>query len=278
MKKYLLNLISSAVILTGLMTLFVRCESDATELAQFDVMASRNATTVPPTDVCPCLTSQYPLEPLSPAESSALLYMREEEKLARDVYSALDQKWGTPVFGNISGAEQRHMDAVLCLLNKYGLADPVGSNPAGVFTNPDLQALYNTLSATGAQNLLNAYTTGAKIEDLDIADLLKRLDQVDNADISAVFGELMKGSRNHLRAFVRNMDNLGATYTPVYIAPALFAEITGTPRETGGSICGVACPNPQNPNCNGTGKCDGGKGPGKGNCAGQGPGKGKGKQ
>lgn len=275
MKKLLVNLIRSAVVLTALIALFARCESDATELAQFDAMASRNLGATLTADVCDCLTSQYAVETLSGAEADALMYMREEEKLARDVYTALYQKWNVPVFANISDAEQRHMDAVLCLLNKYGLADPAAGNPAGTFTNKSLQALYNKLYAEGAQSVLKAYLVGASIEDLDIADLLDRMKTADNADITAVFGELMKGSRNHLRAFVRNLGQLGADYTPAYISPTAFEEIISTPRETGGAICGI-CPNQQNAPCKGPGKCQGGNGPGNGTCTGTGPGNGNG--
>ncbi len=48
---------------------------------------------------------------LSQAEIDGLLFTREEEKLARDVYAALDG-YGNP-FVNIRGSEQSHMDAVL---------------------------------------------------------------------------------------------------------------------------------------------------------------------
>ncbi len=61
---------------------------------------------------------------LTAAEEEGLLFMREEEKLARDVYLVLFDKWGLRVFENIAESEQRHMDAVLYLLGKYGLDDP----------------------------------------------------------------------------------------------------------------------------------------------------------
>ena len=63
--------------------------------------------------------------------------MREEEKLARDVYLAMDDLWGLRVFSQISWSEQNHMDAVLAVLDKYGVLDPVGDNPTGVFTDPN---------------------------------------------------------------------------------------------------------------------------------------------
>ena len=79
--------------------------------------------------------------PLDPAEESTLLYMREEEKLARDVYIALDQSWSEPVFENIAESEQRHMDTVLAKLNFFGIDDPVVSDEPGVFTDPAIGEL-----------------------------------------------------------------------------------------------------------------------------------------
>ena len=70
--------------------------------------------------------------------------MREEEKLAHDVYVTLYAQWDLPIFQNISRSEQTHTDAVKTLIDRYGLTDPASSK-VGVFTNPDLQALYNDL-------------------------------------------------------------------------------------------------------------------------------------
>lgn len=280
MKKQMLNLIGSLVIMTGLLLLYTRCESDASEMAEMDAVAlERGGAAGQVQDVCTCLNTQFPVENLSEAEKKALLFMREEEKLARDVYNAMYDQWGVRIFSNIAQAEQRHMDAVLCLLNKYQLTDPAGDKAAGVFQNAQLQTLYNTLLAEGKQSKAAAFTVGAKIEDVDIADLMKLRADMDNADIRAVFDELTRGSRNHLRAFVNNLKVLNLTYTPANITQELFDEIIGTPREKGGAICGT-CPNPNNPNCKNTANCTGKKGnkacPGNGpnrngTCTGKGP-------
>ena len=81
-----------------------------------------------------------PTGELTDYEIEALLFMREEEKLARDVYLAMYEVWGTPIFSNIAGSEQAHMDAVAYLLEAYGLEDPVAGNPNGIFENDELQA------------------------------------------------------------------------------------------------------------------------------------------
>ncbi len=63
---------------------------------------------------------------LSQEEIDDLVYLREEEKLARDVYLHLYNTWGQWIFENIAASEQQHMDAVKTLLDRYGIHDPVG--------------------------------------------------------------------------------------------------------------------------------------------------------
>lgn len=141
--------------------------------------------------------------PLSDAEEADLLFMREEEKLARDVYNALYDLWGLPVFRNIAAAEQTHMNSVLRLLNRYGLPDPVGDNPPGVFTDPALQAMYDDLISQGSASATAALQVGVAIEQADIADLQDALTRADHRDIARVYRNLLRGSQRHLAAFTR---------------------------------------------------------------------------
>ena len=172
---------------------------------------------------------------LSADESAALLYMREEEKLAHDVYQVLSVQWELPIFQNISQSEQTHTEAVKALLDRYGLTDPASSQ-AGVFTNPDLQALYNNLTARGSQSLAEALKVGAAIEEIDILDLESRLAQTDNADIQQVFNNLLNGSYNHLRAYVSTLNTqTGETYQPQYLSTEAYQAIVSVGTETGGN-------------------------------------------
>ncbi len=171
---------------------------------------------------------------LSPEEQADLLHMREEEKLARDVYLTLYEKWQLPVFQNIARSEQTHMDAVAALLPAYGLEDPVAQtgDERGVFTDPDLQALYDQLVEQGSASIVDALTVGATIEDLDIKDLNEALGRTDQEDIRLVYENLKKGSENHMRAFVSNLQSRGADYTPQYISEAEYQAIVGSAVET----------------------------------------------
>jgi hypothetical protein len=171
---------------------------------------------------------------LSLAESAALLYMREEEKLAHDAYVTFYAQWSLPIFQNISQSEQNHTDAIKTLLDRYGLTDPASSE-IGVFTNPDLQTLYSNLIARGSQSLAEALKVGAAIEEIDILDLQTHLAEIDNADIHQVFNNLLNGSYNHLRAFVSTLNTqTGETYLPQYLSTEAYETIINVSMQTGG--------------------------------------------
>lgn len=142
---------------------------------------------------------------LTQAEIDDLYYMREEEKLARDVYRALYDMWGNQVFYNISLSEQKHTDAVLGLIEKHGLTDPA-SELEGVFNDSRLQDLYDLLMDMGDDGVLEALEVGVLIEVTDITDIEEAIKRTDKADILNVYGNLLAGSENHLDAFLRNVD------------------------------------------------------------------------
>ena len=177
--------------------------------------------------------ASLPIESLSAAEQSSLAYMREEEKLAQDVYTAMDTRWGsnTRVFGNIAASESTHSEAVRQLLLRYNLSDPAATTAAGFFQNATLQGLYLQLVTTGNASLVDALKAGAAIEEIDIVDLNTAMQSVDNQDIRLVYGNLLKGSRNHLRSFVGILQNLGVTYAPQYRDPASYATTVGANME-----------------------------------------------
>jgi len=176
---------------------------------------------------------------LSEAEIEDLLFMREEEKLARDVYLTLYDQWGLPLFQNIAGSEQAHTDAIKALLDRYGVDDPVGANEVGVFTNTDLQDLYDELIDLGGQSMGDALLVGIAIEEIDILDLLEALAHTDNADIIRVYENLLSGSENHLRAFVSTLERqTGEIYVPQYLSQEAFDAIINSSSTNGGGYGG----------------------------------------
>lgn len=171
------------------------------------------------------MATLMPKKELDEREASGLTKMREEEKLARDVYQTLYEKWGLIIFKNISESEQRHMDAVKSLLNKYEMKDPVEKDERGAFTSSEMQSLYEQLVSQGMQSMEDALKVGATIEDLDIADLDELIASTDNEDLKAVYENLRRGSENHLRAFTAWLERLGIEYKPKYISDEEYRRI-----------------------------------------------------
>src|SRR5210317_1254257 len=90
---------------------------------------------------------------LTNAEREGIILMREEEKLAHDVYQFLYEKWGLNIFSNILGAETRHFNAMGYLIKSFEIKDPAFTKP-GKFRNKELQSLYDSLTTQGIKSLV----------------------------------------------------------------------------------------------------------------------------
>ena len=169
--------------------------------------------------------ANLPSGDLSAEEKDGLLYMAEEEKLAGDVYQALDDKWNLRVFDNIEKAERTHESAIKVLLNRYSLSDP--AKGIGEFSNDTLQELYSDLVGRGSTSIKDALKVGAAIEEIDIIDLEERSAETEREDILLVYANLRQGSENHLRAFVNNLQRQGYEYSPEYLSREEYDRIIG---------------------------------------------------
>lgn len=179
------------------------------------------------------LLSGIELSDLDTDEREGILLMREEEKLARDVYTYLYEKWNLPVFRNIAASEQTHMESMGLLIERYDLDDPVATDVAGKYRSSEMQELYDQLTAEGSRSLIDALKVGAMVEDLDIADLNRLIEGSDNDDLRIVYQNLVKGSRNHLRSFTSQLQRNGAVYEAEYIDDALYSKILQSRNEAG---------------------------------------------
>ena len=162
-------------------------------------------------------------------EQTHLVFMREEEKLARDVYIVLSTLYpDSPVFGNIDDSEQRHTDAVKEKLLQYNVEDPNTNDNVGVFTGAEygwyFTEKYEELVARGQLSEFDALYVGAFIEELDMLDInqcpkvivenkqeiadVSQCGKVytDNPDIQRLYDNLLEGSENHLAAYVRRIE------------------------------------------------------------------------
>ncbi len=151
---------------------------------------------------------------LTSEEKYWLTYLREEEKLARDVYITMYNLWGVQIFNNIQVSEQRHMDSIKNLLVKYGIPNPAEGNDIGKFNNETLQELYHQLIKQGSNSMVEALKVGVYIEETDIEDLNSGIASAIHRDIKNVYTNLLQGSLNHLKAFVSNLATQGIIYEP----------------------------------------------------------------
>ena len=136
---------------------------------------------------------------LTDKEIAQLMHMREEEKLARDVYNKFSELYNMQIFINIGASEQRHMDAVLNLIVGYGLTDPIAGKGPGEFTDA-FQSLYDELIAKGT-SLNEALKVGVEIEELDIADLEEAIESTEVETLKKVYNNLLAASKKHQNAF-----------------------------------------------------------------------------
>jgi len=167
---------------------------------------------------------------LTQAEKDDLAFLREEEKLARDVYLFSYDKYGEDIFNSISQSEQKHMDKVLSLLRKYKLADPAHAE-RGVFSNSVLQGLYNDLITQADSSLIEALKAGATIEDLDIKDIDLNMSRTDKEDIQNVYIKLGCGSNNHMRGFSDKLNENEVAYLPQFISIEKYTTIINSENE-----------------------------------------------
>ena len=177
--------------------------------------------------------NDLPKSDLADSVKDGLVFMREEEKLARDVYLYFYQEYNLRVFSNIANAESTHMNAIKLLLDKYELEDPVVDDAMGKFQNQELTDLYVSLTNSGDTGLLEALKVGATIEDLDIRDLMKYSESIESEDVLLVYNNLTRGSRNHMRAYYRQITRNGGTYEPQFISQELFDSIINSAQERG---------------------------------------------
>ncbi len=170
--------------------------------------------------------------PLSTVEAADLVFMRQEEKMARDIYLQFGDLWNIATFDNIAASEQRHMDAMLGLLQTYQLPDPVVGLTIGEFQNPSLQQLHDDLLALGGASALSALQVGGLIEEVDMRDIVAAIERSQHADIDRAYDNLLCGSRNHLRAFAGQIElGTGQPYVAQSLPQAEVDAILATDQE-----------------------------------------------
>lgn len=194
---------------------FTACSESATDIVNEEILATEDEKSSEIVellgDSCDFSTT------LSQAEIDGILLMREEEKLAHDVYTTFFEAYGMPVFNNISKSESAHTSAILHLINGFGLDDSYVEG-VGNYSNEAFVGLYTQLTEQGSASLVEALKVGAFIEEYDIADLKELIDATENETIKRVYGNLLRGSTFHLKAFTAILSRMGESYSPTIIS------------------------------------------------------------
>lgn len=249
-----------AALIIGGLSVFTSCQEDGTDEVSPQqtgwLAVSKEGYTNINTS---CMQDSFVSDPdgLSEEETEGIKLMREEEKLAGDLYAKLYELHSLRIFYNISSSEQTHFEAVGTLIDYFGIDDPASSE-SGEYNNPELQALYDSLYTAGSESLVSGLQVGAAVEEIDILDLEELIEQTNNEDIILVFDNFLRGSRNHLRAFNRQLERNGVDYSPRYLEKDAFEAIVNSEMERGGSgdCVGNGTGN-RNRNGNGNAKGDG---------------------
>lgn len=138
----------------------------------------------------------------STSDAATLAFNREEERMARDLYQALAEKYdGAAPFAMITQSEQAHWTRIGDLLIAHGISDPSAGLAAGTYADPAIQSLYDGWLARGLTSLDEAYQVGIELEQRDIADLTTAVGSTTLADARQVLTALRVASERHLAAF-----------------------------------------------------------------------------
>lgn len=222
----------------GILTIgLISCEkSDLPQeeilIAELDVISvsADGTTSFITTNLCPVFDSTVEL---TANEIEFLYAVREDEKLARDVYTYFFDKFELSPFSRIAKAEANHIAAVERLFYFYSITYPA-VGPAGEFKDGVRKAYYDNLIEKGV-TALEAYKATAYLEEKDVADYTKVLETIQNPNVKMVIENLLKGSVNHLKASVRQIYALDGTYTPAFLTQQRFDEIISSNNFTNGN-------------------------------------------
>lgn len=203
------------MILSGVVFSFYNCEKENNQPTENDLTKTLDSTGV------------YELTDI---EKEDLIHLREEEKLARDVYLYAYEKYNLNVSKNISNSEQTHMDQVLEILTNNNIED-LANKEIGVFNIGELQVLYNQLITKVDSSELHALIVGATIEDLDIKDIDEFIERATNEEVINMYEGLKCGSRNHMRSYYSQITAAGSSYSPSFISQEDFESIINSDKE-----------------------------------------------
>ena len=189
------------------------------------------------------------VQALNSVERADLVFMRQEEKLARDIYLQSGERYAIPPFDNIAASEQRHMDSMLQLLQRYGVADPIAGFPIGQFADSSLQALHDNLRALGSGDSATALslastaptdttlltdavlakTTAGKLTDISVPDVAGQATSVtatyslNGKPVTATFAVTNVGGQYRMAQVAAEVELAAMADVPLTVPPEVNA-------------------------------------------------------
>ena len=173
--------------------------------------------------------NSYPMSTLTEGMKYSLAYMWHEEKVAKDIYLALNGVHANAKMKQIAdNGEATHISMVQSLVEKYDLnvtnletgheyevaytQEDLDALAPGEFAIAELQTLYDTLYSEGTVSAEAALKVGCKVEVTDINDLTLYIYHAAGAeDLEDIFDYLRSGSYKHYWAFDGELKTLGVS-------------------------------------------------------------------
>ncbi len=165
---------------------------------------------------------------ITETEAGDLQLLREEEKLARDLFRDWSDR--SELFGAVAHSKQLHFEIVGALLQRHQVTDRTLGGE-GLYVFPQLQTLHQELLARGGSTELEALAAGAELHERDLVGLEEAAGRSQLEDVRASLAEIQRGARNHLRGCVEELALQGVDYAPRLLSPEAFAAIINSPRE-----------------------------------------------
>jgi len=189
---------------------------------------SDGATTFALAGVTPAFDSTADLT----ADEIEFIYaVREDEKVARDLYFSFFGTFGLKPFENIGKAEDNHIKATEKLFDYYEIDYPALSEN-GKFENAIRQKLFDSLLLKGTPEL-EAFKVMAMLEESNIVEYGEVLKTIANPNIKIVIENLARASANHFKAAIRQITALGGTYTPALMTQEQYRAVIAIGFEKG---------------------------------------------
>ena len=104
------------------------------------------------------------------------------------------------------------------MFQKHINPDPSINNNVNGLVKQGLVSLFDNLLTQGKLSALEALYVGAVIEEVDMLDLQQAIGTADNDHIRHMYENLLSGSRNHLRTYIKQIEEQGENYEALFLS------------------------------------------------------------